>query len=138
MRSFSWTIRVYHEDTDSGGVVYYANYLKFMERARTEWLRSKGCEQDALLRRERLLFVVCGATLDYRWPARFNDLLTVTTRVITMRRASIRFDQQVMGAAATTARVLCAADIKVACVDADTWRPKAIPASLLMEMQGGS
>ncbi len=70
---FVWPVRVYYEDTDSGGVVYYANYLKFMERARTEWLRARGFEQDVLLGEHRLMFAVRSLSVDYHRPARFND-----------------------------------------------------------------
>lgn len=137
VQTFSWPVRVYFEDTDSGGVVYYANYLRFMERARTEWLRSRGCEQDVLLQQSRLAFVVRAIALDYHRPARFNDLLEVRTRVIEARRASLRFGQQIVYAGATE-QLLCAGTIKVACVETITWRPQAIPASLLTEMQDGS
>ena len=138
MQTFSWPVRVYYEDTDCGGVVYYANYLKFMERARSEWLRSMGCEQDVLARRARLAFVVRDVALNYRLPARFNDLLEVHTRLVEARRASLRFEQQVVRPATPAGEMLCSGTIKVACVDINTWRPQAIPASLLMEMQGGS
>ncbi len=86
---FSLPVRVYYEDTDSGGVVYYANYLKFMERARTEWLRSLGFEQDALREREGVIFAVRRAEIDYRKPAVFNDLLTVTADLSGSGRASL-------------------------------------------------
>ncbi len=138
MQTFSWPVRVYYEDTDCGAVVYYANYLKFMERARTEWLRTIGCEQDDLARVAKLAFVVREVALDYRVPARLNDLLEVRTRVVEARRASLRFEQQVVRPAASAGEMLCGGAIKVACVDINTWRPKAIPASLLTEMQGGS
>ena len=78
---FVWPVRVYYEDTDSGGVVYYANYLKFMERARTEWLRARGFEQDVLLGEHRLMFAVRSLSVDYHRPARFNDLLAVLSRL---------------------------------------------------------
>jgi hypothetical protein len=78
---FRWPVRVYYEDTDSGGVVYYANYLRFMERARTEWMRQLGFEQDALIRDKGILFAVRSASLDYLRPARFNDLLEVSVRL---------------------------------------------------------
>ena len=86
---FRWPVRVYYEDTDSGGVVYYANYLRFMERARTEWMRTLGFEQDALIRNPGILFAVRSASLEYLRPARFNDLLEVSVRLCERRRASL-------------------------------------------------
>jgi len=83
--------RVYYEDTDSGGVVYYANYLKFMERARTEWLRSLGFEQDELLKRDNILFAVRSISLDYLKPARFNDRLLVSAGISARRRGQSQF-----------------------------------------------
>ncbi len=93
MDRFVWPVRVYYEDTDSGGVVYYANYLKFMERARTEWLRGRGFEQDALLHEQRLMFAVRSLTVDYHRPARFNDLLLVRSAVVQAGGASLVFEQ---------------------------------------------
>ena len=93
METFVWPVRVYYEDTDSGGVVYYANYLKFMERARTEWLRHRGFEQDALLRDHRLLFAVRSLTVDYHRPARFNDQLEVVSEIAATGGASLTFVQ---------------------------------------------
>lgn len=86
---FSIPARVYYEDTDAGGVVYYANYLKFFERCRTEWVRSLGCDQAALLRDEGIVFVVRGVTLDYLAPARLDDLLSIGLRVEKIGRARI-------------------------------------------------
>ncbi|MDH5370471.1 MAG: YbgC/FadM family acyl-CoA thioesterase, partial [Gammaproteobacteria bacterium] len=79
---FLWPVRIYYEDTDSGGVVYYANYLKFMERARTEWLRSKGFEQDELIAKENVIFAVRSVQADYLLPARFNEEIVVNTWVL--------------------------------------------------------
>ena len=92
---FQWPVRVYYEDTDSGGVVYYANYLRFMERARTEWLRALGFEQDILIRDEGIIFAVRSASLEYLRPARFNDQLLVGVRLAESRRASLSFEQAV-------------------------------------------
>jgi biopolymer transport protein TolQ len=94
--SFSWPVRVYYEDTDTAGVVYYANYLKFMERARTEWLRSFGYEQDQLINQEDMIFVVRSVKLDYHRPALFNESLEVTATIKNMGKASIVFEQQVI------------------------------------------
>ncbi|MBI5611719.1 MAG: YbgC/FadM family acyl-CoA thioesterase, partial [Gammaproteobacteria bacterium] len=92
---FSISVRVYYEDTDAGGVVYYANYLKFMERARTEWLRGLGFEQDELSRTEGVIFAVRAAQVEYLKPARFNDALEVTVELARRGAASINFKQEV-------------------------------------------
>ncbi len=103
---FLWPVRVYYEDTDSGGVVYYANYLKFMERARTEWLRSLGFEQDQLLEKEGVLFAVRRVEVDYRRPARFNDALTVSASIKSRGKASLTFQQEIRSE--DDDRLLCA------------------------------
>ena len=126
---FTWPIRVYYEDTDSGGVVYYANYLKFMERARTEWLRSLGFEQDSLRDQEGVLFAVSRVSLDLRQPARFNDPLRVGVRVKTRGRASLTLEQEIKGEPDES--LLCYGEVKVVCVDAVRFRPRAIPKSIL-------
>lgn len=119
-------VRVYYEDTDSGGVVYYANYLKFMERARTEWLRSLGYEQDDLIESEGVIFAVRSVQVDYLRPARFNELLHVSAQVQQLGKASITFKQQIT-LAGGDGSVLCEGQIKIACLDAGTMRPKPIP-----------
>ncbi len=132
---FVWPVRVYYEDTDSGGVVYYANYLKFMERARTEWLRARGFEQDALLQEQRLLFAVRSLSVDYRRPARFNDVLAVSARLIEANGASFLFEQTIQRDVSTD--ILCSARVKVACIDAETFRARRIPRHL-REIEGDS
>ena len=132
---FVWPVRVYYEDTDSGGVVYYANYLKFMERARTEWLRVRGFEQDALLQEQRLLFAVRSLSVDYRRPARFNDVLAVSARLIEASGASFLFEQTIQRDVSTD--ILCSARVKVACIDAETFRARRIPRHL-REIEGDS
>jgi acyl-CoA thioester hydrolase len=136
---FSWPVRVYYEDTDHGGVVYYANYLKFMERARTEWLRAKGIEQDRLRDEQALIFAVRSAQLDFLRPARFNQLLAVSVAVSEAGRASVTFAQEVRllesnvsGGANTDepGAVLCRGQVKVACLDAQMLKPRAIPDSV--------
>ena len=92
---FFWPVRVYYEDTDCGGVVYYANYLRFMERARTEWLRALGFEQDVLATQHGVIFAVRSVALDFIRPARFNDLLRVGAGVVERRAASLTFAQEV-------------------------------------------
>ncbi|MFO7581387.1 tol-pal system-associated acyl-CoA thioesterase [Guyparkeria sp.] len=126
---FYWPVRVYYEDTDAGGVVYHARYLNFCERARTEWLRARGCEQDALRDDMNLLFVVSRVSLEYRRPARFNDALNVTCEVERLRAASIDFTQRVEHSADST--VLCEAAVRAVCVHSDTLRPKPIPEAIL-------
>jgi acyl-CoA thioester hydrolase len=135
VRDFTWPVRVYYEDTDSGGIVYYANYLKFMERARTEWLRSHNFEQDALTRNEKVLFVVRSLGIDFFRPARFNDLLQVSSRVVEARNASLTFDQ-LIARAGNDGDLLCRGRVKVACIDAESFRPRPIPRPLLVEIAG--
>lgn len=130
MNEFLWSVRVYYEDTDNGGVVYYANYLKFMERARTEWLRSLGYEQDRLAGEQGILFAVTSVRLDYLLPARFNDLLEVSARVTDPGKASITFEQEVRRGDS----VLCRGTIRIACIDSKTLRPVRIPSDLYGEL----
>jgi acyl-CoA thioester hydrolase len=126
MTEFVWPVRVYWEDTDAGGVVYYANYLKFLERARSEWLRSLGFEQDEMVARHDVLFVVRRVEVDYLAPARFNDVLAVTSRLLDVGRASL-----VMAQAITRGEsLLLDARVKVACVGARDFRPVRIPAHI--------
>lgn len=122
---FTLPVRVYIEDTDAGGIVYYVNYLKFMERARTEFMRTLGY-QHYVLAEESFQFVVHSANVQYRQPARIDDALVVTARLKQLGRATLWFDQQVR----RDETLLCQADIKVACVNADTLRPTGIPADL--------
>ena len=129
---FVWPVRVYYEDTDSGGVVYYANYLKFMERARTEWLRSLGFEQDRLLAREGIIFAVRSVDVGYHLPARFNDALEVSASLAAKGRASLTFHQEVRRA--DDASLLCSGEIKIACVNMSSMRPTSIPKALLLEI----
>lgn len=121
--AFVWPVRVYFEDTDAGGVVYYANYLKFMERARTEWLREHGFEQDHLRETAGVLFVVRRVNIELRRPARFNDALSVTCRPTTLGRASLEVVQMV----SRKATELAVANVRLACVDAERFVPVAIP-----------
>lgn len=130
--SYSLPVRVYYEDTDSGGVVYYANYLKFMERARTEWLRSLGFEQDELRVREGVLFAVRRAEIDYLRPALFNDQLRVTVDLCGSGGASLLFEQEVRREA--DAALCCRGRIKIACLSEKTLGPNRIPAALLAEL----
>ena len=129
---FRWPIRVYWEDTDAGGIVFYANYLKFFERARTEWLRSLGVHQRELRETQVGMFVVSGATIDYHGPARLDDEIEVTARVETLGRASLVLAQQAWRIeAGARVRLLCEGRIRVGWVDALELKPARIPASLL-------
>lgn len=119
--------RVYWEDTDAGGVVYYANYLKFLERARTEWLRELGIGQQALKDATGAMFVVAEVQLAYRQPARLDDELEVDVAVAEAGRASFLLSQQVRRGAA----LLVDARVRIGCVDAATMRPRRIPDAVL-------
>jgi len=130
-QQFNWQVRVYYEDTDAGGVVYYANYLKFYERARTEMLRAMGYEQDALINQEKVIFVVRSVKVDYLKPARFNEILQVTALIDSVGPASVIFAQQII----RDEIVLNRAEIKIACLDVETMRPKTIPEKLLEQFK---
>ena len=127
MNPFNWPIRVYYEDTDAGGVVFYANYLKFFERARTEMLRHLGFEQDQLIEIQNLIFVVRSVKVDYLKPARFNDLINVNSAVIEKKKTSLIFKQSIL----REDLLLCDAEIRIACLDAQTMKPKPIPTEIL-------
>ena len=122
---FSWPIRVYYEDTDSGGVVYYANYLKFFERARTELLRQFDLQQNELIKQQNIIFAVRNINVDYYKPAVFDDLLSVTTEIEVLKKASLVFKQTIQRDKDET--MLCQAICKVACLQADQLKPAAIP-----------
>ncbi|MBA1274437.1 tol-pal system-associated acyl-CoA thioesterase [Stutzerimonas azotifigens] len=124
---FTYRCRVYYEDTDAGGIVYYVNYLKFMERARTERLRSLGFAQSQLVS-EDLLFVVHSSEARYHAPARLDDELLVTAEVAELNRASLRFRQQVRRVKDDV--LLCEGQFLVACARTDSLKPRAIPPSL--------
>jgi len=116
---------VYYEDTDVGGVVYYANYLKFMERARTEYLRQLGFEQDELISDAGIIFAVREVQVDYRLPARFNDALNVSAKINWVKRASLEFDQSIV--LADTQQLLCSGRVRLACLRADELKATPIP-----------
>jgi len=122
-KTFFWPVRVYYEDTDSGGVVYYANYLKFFERARTEWLRSFGLNQDKLAREQGLIFVVRRALLDFVRPARLDDMLELTVEPLKLARVYVDLVQE----ARSGAQLLARAEIRVACLNLRNFKPVAIP-----------
>jgi len=128
---FSWPVRVYWEDTDAGGIVFYANYLKFFERARTEWLRALGVQQRALRESAGGMFVVGETAVRYLAPARLDDELLVTARLEAAGRASLIIAQDARRGDA----VLCEGTIRIGWVDAATLRPGRIPAAILEALQ---
>ena len=133
---FCWPVRVYYEDTDTGGVVFYANYLKFFERARTEWLRSAGIGQQALSETHRVMFVVKSTAVDYHAPAKLDDELKLTVVVERLGRASVEFVQEALRANAGSApQVLATGRIRVGCVDTESFRPCPIPGEVLQRIK---
>lgn len=128
---FTWNVRVYYEDTDAGGIVFYANYLKFFERARTEWLRAAHIHQNALLQAHGAMFVVKSTSVDYHAPAKMDDVLNLTLSIEKLGQASVRFVQEAWcgGVLLTSARV------KVGCVDHATLRPRALPDEVAAKMR---
>ncbi len=128
--AFVWPVRVYYEDTDSGGVVYYANYLKFLERARTEWLRAAGFEQPELLRDHNVIFVVRSVAIEYLRPAQFNDELTVTVRLEKLGGSAMDVFQTVERDAR-----LVEAHVKIVCVENTGFKPTGIPAPIRQQLE---
>jgi acyl-CoA thioester hydrolase len=131
---FNWPVRVYYEDTDAAGVVYYANYLRYLERARTEFLRSHGFEQDEL-KRQGIIFAVHSVSIEYRKPAVFNDMLSVGAKVTELARASVTFQQNIMRQSDQT--LISSAVVKMACIDANQFIPTLIPEAI-REAIGGN
>jgi acyl-CoA thioester hydrolase len=121
---FRWASRVYWEDTDGGGIVYYGNYLRFLERARTEWLRSLGFSQLKLAEEPGVLFAVVSLNIEYRRPAKLDDELIITCEPAVEGSASVRFVQRIYRGAD---ELLVEASVRVACIDARTLRPKRLP-----------
>lgn len=126
---FELPVRVYWADTDAGGVVYHSNYLDYCERARTEWLRHLGFSQQRLADEEGVLFTVAQLQIDFRRPARLDDLLTVRTSATPGGGATVEFVQEVWRAEPTS-DLLATARVRVACVDAASFRPRRLPASI--------
>ena len=133
--NFEWPVRVYYEDTDAAGIVYYANYLKYMERARTERLRALGFEQDVLMLDEGVVFAVRSVNLDYLKPARFNEELVVTADFAELKRASLSFRQQVKKLDGT---ILCQGVIRIACLNNETMAPRKIPTEMIERIENGN
>ena len=128
MSVFCWPARVYWEDTDGGAIVYYANYLRFLERSRTEWLRAHGHSQLELARKPGILFTVVSLQVEYRAPARLDDELEITCEPHAEGPASLRFAQRIYRTgAAQRAGLLVEAQVRVACVDAGSLRPRRLP-----------
>ncbi|MHB1175291.1 MAG: tol-pal system-associated acyl-CoA thioesterase [Sulfuriferula sp.] len=130
MSEFVWPVRVYYEDTDFGGVVYYANYLKFMERARTEWLRALGFEQTELIAAYEVMFVVRRVAVEYLQPARFNDELRVVSKVKRFGQCRIVFGQNIV-----RDNLLVGGETEVACVSSLSFKPVKIPDNLLQALE---
>lgn len=129
--AFAWPVRVYWEDTDAGGIVFYANYLKFFERSRTEWLRGRGIEQRRLREENGGMFVVSEAQLRYHRSARLDDELIVTAHPIEIGRASMTIQQQALLKSAEGTTLLCEATVRVGWINAVSHQPARIPSTLL-------
>jgi acyl-CoA thioester hydrolase len=134
-QAFQWPMRVYWEDTDAGGIVFYANYLKFFERSRTEWLRSLGIEQQRLRESTGGIFVVTETTVRYHRPARLDDELIVTARLIEKGRASLIIGQSALLKSEREAVLLCEGTIRIGWVEAISLKPARIPVDLLDSLE---
>ncbi len=137
---FRFSLRVYWEDTDAGGVVFYANHLKYFERARTEWLRGLGFSQERLRIETGAIFIVADTSIRYLRPARLDDLLDVTVRLTDAGRASMSLTQQTWRSDVNehndnAASLLCEGSIRIGCVDAATFRPRRIPTDILSALR---
>ncbi len=130
-QTFSWSIRVYYEDTDAGGVVYHSQYLNFLERARTEGLRHLGFEHNNLREEFKLIFVVHSMQIQFKKPAKLDDLLTISSKLVKLGRGSFEFFQQI----SVNQQTLLEAQVKLACVDTITFKPIAIPEQIREKME---
>ncbi len=131
IKTFSFPVRVYFEDTDSGGVVYHSNYLKFMERSRTEWLRCIGIDQRHLKYEEHIMFVVHRIDIQYKLPARFNDDLVVKSELIEIGSSKIEFRQMIY----RDEEMLIDAHVDIACIDSEKFKPVRIPSAVKQTME---
>jgi acyl-CoA thioester hydrolase len=131
IKIFSFPVRIYFEDTDSGGVVYHSNYLKFMERARTEWLRTIGIDQRQLKQEEHIMFVVHRIDIQYKLPARFNDDLIVKNELIELGSSKIVFRQIIF----RNDEQLIDAHVDIACIDSEKFKPVRIPGNIKLMME---
>lgn len=129
---FIWPVRIYYEDTDAGGIVYHANYLKYFERARTELLREKGFDQHDLLKTDHVAFVVRKITIDYLAPARLDELLQVKSKITALRNVSMTFSQKLVNQEGC---VLCSAEVVIVCVDSLKMEPTGLPKSIIAEFK---
>ncbi len=127
MKPYQWPVRVYYEDTDAGGVVFYANYLRFLERARTEWLRSLGFEQDQLRSEYDIVFAVRAVNIKYLKPARFNEELSVSVEDIQLKQASMAMQQSVSKVDADKSELIVKATVNVVCLHSEQFSPSPIP-----------
>jgi acyl-CoA thioester hydrolase len=131
LSNFTWNVRVYYEDTDAGGVVFYANYLKFFERARTEWLRTAGIGQQSMTETHHVVFVVKSTAVEYHAPAKLDDELKLSVVVERLGRASVQFVQEAWRTGVDGPQLLCTGRIKVGCVDTAGFRPTTIPDAIM-------
>jgi acyl-CoA thioester hydrolase len=131
-KPFEWPIRVYYEDTDAQGVVFYANYFRFMERARTEWLRALGVDQVAMMEQDRRIFVVTETSAEFLSPARFNDQIIVTAGLAELTRATFNIEQNIY-LDNPQRKLLLRSHARAALLNADTMRPVRVPASIFEE-----
>jgi len=130
-QAFHWPVRVYYEDTDAGAVVYHSQYLNFMERARTEWLRSIGFEQTFLRESLNVLFVVHSMQIQFKKSARLDDMLSVSSQLTQLRLGSFECHQKI----SREEELLIEAQVKIACVDALTFKPMGIPTQIKLSME---
>ena len=128
---FKWSVRIYFEDTDSGGVVYHSNYLKFMERARTEWLRSLELNQADLKKKDKIMFVVANVNIDYKKAARFNDELDIETSLDNIGASKVDLTQNIM----MNSELYTSAKVSIACIDSETFKPQRIPKLIKQQME---
>ncbi|MFL2556190.1 MAG: tol-pal system-associated acyl-CoA thioesterase [Gammaproteobacteria bacterium] len=135
LKEFIWKVRVYYEDTDAGGVIFYANYLCFMERARTEWLRKIGFEHKNLITKDKLIFAVKNLTIDYLKPGYLDDLLIIKSKLLNSRGASLIFQQEIKN---ENDELLTRAEVKIACLNSNTLKASPMPEKLLAELTNDS
>ena len=128
---FKWSVRIYFEDTDSGGVVYHSNYLKFMERARTEWLRSLNLNQADLKKKDKIMFVVAKVYIDYKKAAQFNDALDIETSVDNIGASKVDLTQNIM----KNSELYTSAKVSIACIHSETFKPQRIPKLIKQQME---
>ena len=128
---FKWSVRVYFEDTDSGGVVYHSNYLKFMERARTEWLRSLHLNQVDLKKKDKIMFVVASVNINYKKAGRFNDELDIETSIDKIGASRVDLTQNIM----KNSDIYTSAKVSIACIHSETFKPQRIPKLIKQQME---